>query len=71
MTEVSLVWNKLQTGVIDRRPIVLMGECWKPVISALRDNLVVNEADIRFLSFAEDAKGAAEIIMRETEGVAV
>src|SRR6476619_6673715 len=32
VTEVSLVWNKLMTGVIDRRPLVLVGECWKPVV---------------------------------------
>jgi predicted Rossmann-fold nucleotide-binding protein len=25
VTEISLVWNKLQTGVIEKRPLVLLG----------------------------------------------
>ena len=32
VTEISLVWNKLQTGVLEPRPLVLLGECWKPVV---------------------------------------
>src|SRR5919107_4979204 len=32
VTELSLVWNKIQTGVIEPRPLVLLGDCWKPVV---------------------------------------
>src|SRR6266480_4430638 len=32
VTEISLVWNKLTTNVIGKRPLVLVGECWKPVV---------------------------------------
>ena len=28
VTELSLVWNKIQTGVIGPRPLVLLGDCW-------------------------------------------
>ena len=28
VTEISLVWNKLQTGVLEQRPLVLVGDCW-------------------------------------------
>ena len=31
VTEISLVWNKLQTGVLEKRPLVLLGDSWKPV----------------------------------------
>src|SRR3954462_2680302 len=34
VTEISLVWNKLTTGVLAKRPLVLLGECWKPVVDA-------------------------------------
>jgi uncharacterized protein (TIGR00730 family) len=69
VTEVSLVWNKLQTGVIGRRPLVLIGDCWQPVVDAWKQHLVVNESDISFLDFAPDAKTAADLIIAKSEGV--
>ena len=62
VTEVSLVWNKLQTGVLARRPIVLIGDCWKPVVEAWKSHLMVSENDISYLDFAPDAETAAGII---------
>jgi uncharacterized protein (TIGR00725 family) len=69
VTEVSLVWNKLQTRVIGSRPLVLVGECWKPVVEAWRSHLVVSEADVRFLDFADDAVEASKIIIEKSKGV--
>jgi uncharacterized protein (TIGR00730 family) len=71
VTEVSLVWNKLQTGVIGRRPLVLMGECWKPVVEAWKKHLVVSDSDLRYLDFAANAEAAAGIIVLKSEGVAI
>lgn len=68
VTEISLVWNKLQTGVIDRRPLVLLGDCWKPVVECWQENLVVSREDVSLLHFAGDAAEAVEIILRETNG---
>ena len=39
VTEISLVWNKLTTGVIGRRPLVLVGDCWEAVVDAWKTNL--------------------------------
>ncbi len=69
VTEVSLVWNKLQTGVIGRRPLVLIGECWKPVVDAWRAHLAVSDSDLNFLDFAETPEAATEIIIRKSKGV--
>ncbi len=66
VTEVSLVWNKLQTRVIESRPLVLLGECWKPVVAAWQQNLVVSDSDVSFLDFAADAGQAFEIIKNKT-----
>ncbi len=71
VTEISLVWNKLQTGVINKRPLVLLGECWKPVVEAWQQNLVVSETDVSFLDFAETAEEAAQIIVKKSKGVIV
>ncbi len=66
VTEVSLVWNKLQTGVINKRPLVLLGKCWKPVVEAWQKNLVVTDKDVLFLNFADSVEEAVEIIENNT-----
>lgn len=69
VTEISLVWNKLTTGVIGRRPLVLVGDCWEAVVDAWKTNLVVSDSDTSFLDFAADADTAAEIIIQKSQGV--
>jgi len=71
VTEVSLVWNKLTTGVIGQRPIVLVGDFWKPVVETWQKYLVVSDDDVRFLDFAPDAATAAEIIVQKSQSVVI
>src|SRR5437762_137169 len=65
VTEISLVWNKLQTGVLEPRPLVLLGDCWRNVIRAWQDNLVVSDNDISLLDFARTAEEACRIIIQK------
>ena len=69
VTEISLVWNKLTTGVLEKRPLVLVGDCWKPVVEAWKTHLVVSDKDVSFLDFAENAEAAAAIICEKSKGV--
>ena len=71
VTELSLVWNKLQTRVLSPRPIVLIGDCWHPVIAAWRENLAVSDQDVSLLDFANNAEEASKIIIEKTTGVVV
>jgi uncharacterized protein (TIGR00725 family) len=71
VTEISLVWNKLTTKVIDKRPLVLLGECWKPVVQAWKENLVVSQEDLSLLNFAETAEEAVNIIIEKSKGVKI
>jgi uncharacterized protein (TIGR00730 family) len=71
VTEISLVWNKLQTKVIDPRPLVLLGDCWPPVVEAWRQNLDVREIDVSVLDFASTPEEAVEFINRKTRGVKI
>ncbi|HBE83363.1 MAG: LOG family protein [Blastocatellia bacterium] len=71
VTEISLVWNKLQTGVLDRRPLVLIGDCWKDVVHAWQSNLVVSAEDVALLDFAHNADEACGIIVEKSRGVVV
>src|SRR5215813_12552045 len=58
VTEISLVWNKLQTGVLEPRPLVLLGKNWRNVVRAWQDNLVVSDTDVSLLDFADTAEEA-------------
>ncbi|HYE64617.1 MAG TPA: LOG family protein [Pyrinomonadaceae bacterium] len=71
VTEVSLVWNKLQTRVIEPRPLVLVGESWPPVVEAWRRHLVVSEQDVSLLDFVQTPEQALSIISTKTRGVRV
>lgn len=62
VTEISLVWNKLQTGVLEDRPLVLLGDCWKGVIDAWKANLVVSDEDVTLLKFANTAEEAVRLV---------
>jgi uncharacterized protein (TIGR00730 family) len=69
VTELSLVWNKLQTRVIEPRPLVLLGDCWPPVIECFRRHLVVSEEDASLLDFVDTPEEAVRVILEKSVGV--
>lgn len=71
VTEISLVWNKMQTRVLEPRPLVLLGECWPPVVEAWQTHLAVNDSDVQILSFASTPEEAVAIIDQRAAAVAV
>jgi uncharacterized protein (TIGR00725 family) len=71
VTEISLVWNKLQTHVLDQRPLVLLGDCWPPVVREWQRSLAVSDADVEFLRFAASPEEAVSIIVNESASVTV
>lgn len=71
VTELSLVWNKIQTGVIQPRPLVLLGECWQPVVEQWQKSLAVSDKDVAALDFAMTPEEAVEIIRVKSEGVQI
>ena len=68
VTELSLVWNKLQTKVIEPRPLVLLGDFWLKVIQSFRENLVVSERDVALLKFVSTPEEAVRIIVESARG---
>jgi len=69
VTELSLVWNKIQTRVIGPRPLVLLGDCWPPVVEQWQKYLAVSDLDVSALDFATTAEEAVEIIKLKSKGV--
>lgn len=62
VTEVSLVWNQLVTGVLPQRPLILLGDCWPRTMACLREQLVVSHEDMAHLSFVDTAEEAVEAL---------
>ena len=71
VTELSLVWNKIQTRVIEPRPLVLLGDCWPPVVEQWQRSLAVSERDVAALDFALTAEEAVDIIKVKSQGVGI
>ena len=69
VTELSLVWNKIQTRVIGPRPLVLLGECWPPIVREWQKHLVVSDGDVALLDFAGTPEEAVAIINEKSQGV--
>lgn len=67
VTEISLVWNKLVTGVMSVKPLVLVGDCWRKVIEGIRQHLVVSERDLSYLTFVSTAAEAVEALKGSRE----
>ena len=71
VTEVSLVWNKMQTGVIDPRPLVLLGDCWPPIVREWQRHLAVSDTDVKLLDFASTPEEAVAIISEKSKSVVI
>src|SRR2546429_4240642 len=70
VTEISLVWNKLQTRVLEPRPLVLLGDCWLPVVKAWQRHLAVSDNDVQMLNFAGTPEEAVAIIKQKSPQLA-
>jgi len=71
VTELSLVWNKVQTRVIEPRPLVLLGDCWPPIVREWQKHLAVSDDDVAALDFALTPEEAVSIIKHKSDGVVI
>ena len=63
VAEVAVVWNKFLLNALTPRPLVLLGDCWPPVIAALRQHLPVEERDMRWIQFAATPEDAVRCVV--------
>ena len=52
IVEVCLVWNLFLLRTLTPRPLVLLGDCWPPVVEAWRQHLPVEETHQQWIQFA-------------------
>lgn len=57
LSEMALAWAASQTEG-KALPLVLLGECWPPIIQSLRENLIVSDGDLSLLRFAASPEEA-------------
>lgn len=57
LSEMAVAWSASQTEG-RALPLVLLGDCWPPVMAAIRENLVVSDIDLNLLRFAASPEEA-------------
>ena len=58
LTEVSLIWNMLQTRTMQNKPMILVGRFWKPLLLSVADHLVISEEELHLLHYVDSAEEA-------------
>lgn len=61
LSEIAMVWAASQTEE-HAMPLVLLGDCWLPVIKSIHEHLVVSDVDIDLLRFAASPEEALQEI---------
>jgi uncharacterized protein (TIGR00730 family) len=58
LTEISLIWNMLQTKTMAPRPMILAGKFWKPLLRSIAEKLVISPAELDLFCYADCARDA-------------
>lgn len=61
LAEMAVMWSALQT---ESRPVpvILLGECWPPVVRVLREQLVIGDDDIELLRLVSTPEAAVALV---------
>jgi len=70
LVELSVVWEMLNKGVMQRKPCVAIGEFWRPIVERIREveqghPSPWGEKDERLLYIAGNPQKAVEYLLRE------
>ncbi len=65
LTEVSLIWNLLQTRTMSDKPMILVGKFWKPMLLSLAEHLAISSNDLALLQFVAGPDDAVARLKRE------
>jgi uncharacterized protein (TIGR00730 family) len=69
LSELAVAWAASQTER-QAQPLVLLGECWPPLISAIRAHLVIGDSDpglLRFAATPQEAVREVQAGLRDTK----
>ena len=63
LSEMAIVWAASQTEG-RALPLVLLGDCWPPIIQSMRENLILSDGDFNLLRFAASPEEAVREIQK-------
>jgi uncharacterized protein (TIGR00730 family) len=58
LTEISLIWNMLQTRTMESKPMILVGKFWRPLLQSVADHLVISPAELDLFHYVDSADEA-------------
>ena len=63
LTEISLIWNMLQTKTMADKPIVLVGKFWRPMLQSISTHLVISAEELDIFRYAETPDEAVKCLL--------
>jgi uncharacterized protein (TIGR00730 family) len=64
LTEFSLVWSMTFSKILEPRPIILLGEQWRPVLESYAAHLDVHAGDLEVLQIAPTPAEAVALLQK-------
>jgi uncharacterized protein (TIGR00730 family) len=58
LTEISLIWNMLQTRTMPPKPVILIGDFWRPMLESVAGHLVISANELDLFHYAADVDDA-------------
>ncbi len=58
LTELSLIWNMLQTKTMEYKPTVLVGKFWRPLLETVAGHLVISPDELDLFQYVDSAEEA-------------
>ncbi len=55
LTELSLIWNMLQTKTMEYKPTILVGNFWRPLLESVADHLVISREELDLFHYVGSA----------------
>lgn len=62
LTEATLTWSLLQTGQIQKKPLIFVGENWQRLLAAFRAETLMSEADFELVTVVDGAEEAVVVL---------
>jgi len=64
LAELALVWNLAKIDASHRKPIILLGDGWAPVLRSWREHLAVTEEEVELLHIAAQPAEAVDLLQQ-------
>jgi uncharacterized protein (TIGR00730 family) len=64
LTELSLIWNMLQTKTMEHKPTILVGRFWRTLLQSIADHLVISREELELFHYVDTPEEAVASLAR-------